>query len=137
MLNYLRALIVAVRAHKGQHDKAGRAYIWHPIRVAMMVHGSDAKIVAILHDVIEDSECTLKDLPFLPLAQREALLLLTKDKDADYEAYINKIAENPIAKAVKIADLKHNSNLKRLSSISQNDIARKEKYIKALRILTA
>ena len=135
MLSYIKAFKVAYQVHKGQKDKGGKPYIWHPLRVALGVHGRDEKIVALLHDVLEDSDLSVFELKFLNELQKEALLLMTHDKNEPYFVYINKIKNNKIAKQVKMSDLKQNSNLKRLKRITSNDKVRTEKYLKALKVL--
>ncbi len=137
MLSYIKALKVAFVAHNGQKDKAGKPYIFHPIKVSFGVKGFDAKIVALLHDVIEDSSIQAESLVFLTKEQREALDLLTHNKSVPYFEYIRKIKGNRIAKAVKLSDLRHNSNLRRLKVVSENDRKRAEKYSKAIELLLA
>jgi len=135
MLNYLKAFKAAYKAHKGQRDKGGKPYLLHPLYVALGVKGRDEKITALLHDVIEDSNITIDELDFLTAKQKEALLLMTHDKKEPYFDYIKGIKSNPIARAVKISDLKQNSNLKRLKKVTAKDIERREKYLKALSML--
>ena len=131
----IKAFITMLKAHFRQKDKAGKPYIFHPINVMLGVKTKDAKVAALLHDVIEDSEYTLDDLYFLTDKQKLALSLLTHDKEDDYLEYIKNIKRNDIAKEVKLSDLRQNSNLNRLKNITQKDITRKEKYLKAIRIL--
>lgn len=136
MFDILRALNIARKAHRGQKDKAGKPYILHPVRVALGVKGKKAKVIALLHDVLEDSDkYRIEDLSFLDEKQREALLLLTHDKEVPYFEYVEKIKSNPLAKAVKLSDLKQNSNLKRLRTVTEKDRTRVEKYKKAISIL--
>lgn len=131
------ALKIATEAHKGQVDKAGVAYIEHPKFVANLVNTEEEKIVALLHDVIEDTTVTLQDLKKYGFSKEviEAIILLTKNKTVKYSEYIRNIKLNKIARIVKIADLKHNSDISRLSSITQKDLDRLKKYKEALRIL--
>ena len=131
------ALKIATEAHKGQVDKAGVAYIEHPKFVANLVNTEEEKIVALLHDVIEDTTGTLQDLKKYGFSKEviEAIILLTKNKTVKYSEYIRNIKLNKIARIVKIADLKHNSDISRLSSITQKDLDRLKKYKEALRIL--
>ncbi len=135
MINYIKALIIMFQAHKGQKDKAGRVYIFHPLAVSFGVKTKDAKIVALLHDVLEDSNYTIEDLNFLTEKQKCSLDLLTHKKDESYFDYIEKIKSDDIAKQVKLSDLKHNSNLKRLKNITEEDLERVKKYKKAMEIL--
>ena len=136
MINYLKALIIMFQAHKGQKDKAGKTYIFHPLKVSFGVKTKDAKIIALLHDVLEDSNYTIEDLDFLTEKQKYSLNLLTHKKDESYFDYIEKIRDDDIAKEVKLSDLKHNSNLKRLKNITEKDLERVEKYKKAIEILS-
>lgn len=135
MIDYIKALRIALRAHRGQRDKAGRAYILHPIHVALGVRGKSERIVALLHDVLEDSDMTIEDLGFLNEEEKEALLLLTHPKNEPYFDYINWVKENKIARAVKMSDLKHNSDASRLKEITEKDRQRFAKYQKARAIL--
>ena len=135
---YEVALSIAVKAHRGQVDKAGVDYIKHPIHVASLVTSENAKIVALLHDVIEDSAYTLADLKNNGFTEEiiEAVSILTKSKNVSYEDYLKKIKENSLAREVKLADLQHNSDLRRLSKISACDLKRVEKYRKAIEFLS-
>ena len=135
MIDLLRALFIAARAHKGQKDKGGKFYIFHPINVSLNVKGKDEKIVALLHDVIEDTSYTIDDLKFLTKDQKEALLLLTHDKETPYMTYIEFIKKNKIASRVKLADLDQNMNLNRLKIVTEKDLERLEKYKKARDLL--
>ena len=136
MLRLFKAFFIMLRAHINQKDKSGRCYIFHPINVALGVKGIRAKTVALLHDVLEDSDIySFKDFGFLDEEQKEAILLLTHSEKVEYFEYINKVKTNKIALAVKLADLRHNSDLKRLKTITEKDIDRKNKYLKAIEIL--
>jgi (p)ppGpp synthase/HD superfamily hydrolase len=127
---------VAECAHKGQKDKAGIDYINHPLTVASFVESEDEKIAALLHDVLEDTE-------FPEIALRilfgdkivDSLLLLRHEKGVNYFDYVAKIKSDPLARAVKLADLRHNSDLSRLPEITEKDLKRAEKYKKAIEIL--
>ena len=136
MLRLFKAFFIMLRAHINQKDKAGRCYIFHPINVALGVNGVRAKTVALLHDVLEDSELySIEDFKFLDKEQMEAILLLTHSANEEYFNYINKVKTNKIALDVKLSDLMHNSNLKRLKTITERDINRRNKYLKAIEIL--
>lgn len=136
MLRLFKAFFIMLRAHINQKDKAGRCYIFHPINVALGVKGIRTKTVALLHDVLEDSDLyNIKDFSFLDEEQMEAILLLTHSANEEYFNYINKVKTNKIALAVKLSDLRHNSNLKRLKTITEKDINRRNKYLKAIEIL--
>ena len=132
-----KAYMIANRAHKGQVDKAGKPYILHPLYVMSKMHTEEEAIVAILHDVIEDTDCTLDDLRKAGFSENvlESLRLLTHDPKEQYMNYIMKIKDNPIARSVKIADLKHNMDLTRSPHPTQKDYERVEKYKAALQIL--
>ena len=136
-----RAFWTATAAHDGQFDKAGIAYINHPVTVA--AHAAEnisAIIVALLHDTIEDTPLTLDELQKkIPLTAEEftALKLLTHDKKIPYLDYVAQIKSNELARRVKIADLRHNSDLSRIKNPSPKDFARVEKYQAALKILLA
>lgn len=124
--------------HMGQKDLAGRPYIDHVMRVARRVakHGADAMIVALLHDIIEDSKITQSELKLLfPEEIVKAVATLTHKKGDRYKDYIKKIAQNPLSKAVKIADLEDNMDMKRLNKVRQVDMDRQRKYTKAIEYL--
>lgn len=131
-----RAVEIALDAHRGQTDKAGKPYIMHPMTVAANMKTTDGIIVALLHDVVEDSDITLDDLKkeFTPNII-EALQLLTHDDETEYFDYIREIKSNVLAKSVKIQDLMHNSDISRLKNVTQRDIDRLNKYKKALDFL--
>ena len=136
-----QAYKIARAAHSGQVDKADVDYINHPVAVASNV-GEDisAIIIALLHDVVEDTGLTFEYLEKnVPLTAEElaALKLLTHAENIPYANYIEKIKTNKLAAKVKIADLKHNSDLSRLSNVTEKDLQRVEKYKKALANLTA
>ena len=134
-----KALRIAYDAHKDQVDKTGLPYIFHPFHLAEQMETEDEVILALLHDVVEDSEMTLDDLrkDGFPGHVIEALSLLTKDDGAkrDYADYIGLIASNPLAAKVKLADLRHNSDVTRLDAIDDKMEKRLEKYRKAISAL--
>lgn len=134
-----RAYQTALEAHNGQVDKSGVEYINHPLKVAAQVSDDvSAIIVALLHDTIEDTALTLDELrEKIPLTnnESEALKLLTHDEKIPYFDYVTAIKSNPLARRVKIADLKHNSDLSRIKNPSPKDFARVEKYSAALKLL--
>lgn len=132
------ALSIATQAHEGQLDKAGVDYIEHPIYVASQVDTEEEKAVALLHDVIEDSPVSAEELlqAGLPETVVTAVQVLTKKKEQDYQTYLETVKKNPLARVVKLADLKHNSNLSRLSSITEKDRERLKKYKKAIDFLS-
>ena len=132
------ALSIAKAAHRGQFDKAGIDYIEHPIYVASQVDSEEEKAVALLHDVIEDSPFTAEELLLagLPETVVTAVQILSKKKGQDYQTYLKTVKSNPLARAVKLADLKHNSDLSRLENITDKDLERLEKYKKAIDYLS-
>ena len=138
MNKYELALKIATEAHKGQVDKAGVPYINHPLTVASLVDTEEEKIVALLHDTIEDTNITEQDLLNYGFSNKivEEVKLLTHNKNVPYMDYIAKIKDNKLARKVKIADLTHNSDLSRLKEITEKDKKRYEKYQKALLYLS-
>jgi (p)ppGpp synthase/HD superfamily hydrolase len=131
-----KAYELANNLHRGQVDKSGQPYIDHLIEVANQVDSVEAVMVALLHDAMEDQGVTSRFLisQGFPDAVIEAISLLTKIDD-DYMSYIQRIKQNDLARVVKIADMRHNSDLSRLKSVSEKDIARKEKYLKSIELL--
>ena len=134
-----KAYEIAKKAHLGQVDKAGEDYIKHPEKVASFVKTDEEKAVAYLHDVIEDTELTLEDLHEYEFSKEviEAVDIITKKKGEDYQSYLNSVKKNKLARAVKLADLRHNSDLTRLIKVTEKDIKRKEKYQKAIDFLNS
>ncbi len=132
-----KALRVAFEAHKDQMDKSGLPYVFHPFHLAEQMKDEQTTAAALLHDVVEDSEYTFADLEKMGFEQPvlDALALLTHQPEVDYFDYVRKIRTNPIAAAVKKADLKHNSDLSRLDEVTEKDLERVQKYRKALQIL--
>ena len=131
------ALRISLDAHEGQVDRAGKPYIYHPLTVATMTGSFDEFVTALLHDVIEDSTYTPADLLAAGIPEHivEALILLTHEDDEPYLDYVRKLKCNDLARAVKLADLKHNSDLSRLPMVTDKDLERVEKYKKAMEIL--
>lgn len=132
-----KALKLCFEAHKDQVDKSGLPYVHHPFHLAEQMETEDTVIVALLHDVVEDTEYTLDDIRAMGFPERivEALSYMTHDDAVPYLDYVAKIKENPIATAVKLADLKHNSDLSRLDVVDEKALERVEKYRKAMAIL--
>ena len=129
-----KAMKLCFEAHKDQVDKSGLPYVFHPFHVAEQMQDEVTTTVALLHDVVEDTDYTLKDLSEMgfPQTVTDALALLTHDKSISYSDYVSSIKSNPVARAVKIADLKHNSDLSRLDIITDDDMTRIEKYRRSL-----
>lgn len=132
------AFEIAKVAHAGQKDKAGLDYILHPQQVAAMVTTDEEKAVALLHDIIEDTDVTAGELlaKGLPVSVVEAVETLTKKHNQSYAEYLTGVKRNRLATTVKLADLKHNSDLSRLKKITQKDRERVEKYRKAIAYLS-
>lgn len=130
-----KALKLCFEAHKDQVDKTGIPYVFHPYHLAEQMKDETTTIVALLHDVVEDTELTFDDLKEYPIEVIEALKLLTHDPNVEYMDYVKEIAKNEIARTVKIADLTHNSDLTRLDIIDEKALKRKEKYTKAYNYL--
>ena len=124
------ALELAVEKHKNQTDKAGNPYILHPLHVMENVNSKEGKIVAILHDIIEDTDVTEDYLLKIGLSKRivDAVVALTRSEDKNYQEYIKNLSSNPLAKEVKLADLEHNMDLKRLPTLEEKDLERNRKY---------
>ena len=134
-----KAYKIAKKAHLGQVDKAGEDYIKHPEKVASFVKTDEEKAVAYLHDVIEDTELTLENLYEYDFSKEviEAVDIITKKRGEDYQSYLHSVKKNKLARAVKLADLRHNSDLTRLTKVTEKDIERKEKYQKAINFLNS
>ncbi len=131
------ALKICFDAHKNQLDKSGLPYVYHPFHVAEQMKDEVTTAVALLHDVVEDSHYTFRDLKNFGFPEEvlDALDLLTHDPGIPYMDYIRLIKQNAVASAVKTEDLRHNSDLTRLDHVSQNDKERAEKYKEALELL--
>ncbi len=128
---------LSFEAHKDQIDKSGMPYVFHPFHLAEQMDTEEKVIVALLHDVVEDTEYSLKDLENMgfPESVIQALALLTHEKGVPYMDYVARIKENQIARAVKLADLKHNSDLSRLDFVDEKAVQRVQKYEKAIALL--
>ena len=134
-----RAKAIATSAHEGQVDKAGKPYIKHPMRVMNMGKTVEEKIAGVLHDVVEDSDWTFEMLEKegIPKDVMDALRCVTKlSEDEDYDHFIERVKTNPLAVKVKINDLKDNMDITRLGEVTEKDLARLNKYIRAYRQLT-
>lgn len=126
-------------AHRNQVDKSGLPYVFHPFHLAEQMDSEEAVLVALLHDVAEDTDYTLQDMRVMgfPESVLEALNLLTHREGEPYMDYIARIKTNPLARQVKLADLRHNSDLTRLDAVDEKTLARAEKYAKAIAMLEA
>ena len=134
-----RAIEIATEAHQGQFDKAGRDYIGHPLRVMEMGKTKEEKIVGVLHDVIEDTDWTFERLAEEGFSDEviAALRCVTKiSENENYDDFIDRVKKNPLAVAVKINDLTDNMDIRRLPYLSDKDVKRLKKYLKAYKRLT-
>lgn len=129
-----KAMKLCFEAHKDQVDKSGLPYVFHPIHLAEQMSDECSTIVALLHDVVEDTDYTFDDLIESGFDDEviEALKLMTHVDDVPYMEYVAKIKDNPIARKVKLADLRHNSDLSRLDVVDEKALQRKEKYMQAI-----
>ena len=132
-----KAMKFCFQAHKDQVDKSGIPYVFHPIHLAEKMEDELTTVVALLHDVVEDTDYTFDDLRELgfPEAVVSTLMLLTHDADTPYLDYVARLKDHPAAKAVKLADLQHNSDLSRLDTVDEKALARVEKYRQAIELL--
>ena len=132
-----RALQIAIQAHREQKDKSGREYIMHSIRVAERCKNPRAKIVALLHDTIEDTGVTAEYLHSegFPDEIVNSVLSVTKQDGETYDDFVRRAAEDAIGREVKIADLEDNMDIRRLQKITEDDVARFRKYLRAWQYL--
>ena len=132
-----KAMKLCFEAHRNQTDKSGLPYVFHPFHLAEQMTDETTTIVALLHDVAEDSDYSLQDIEAMGFPQEviTAISLLTHDKSVPYMDYVALIKLNPVAKTVKLADLKHNSDLSRLDVVDEKALARREKYLTAIAFL--
>lgn len=132
-----KAIKLAEKYHEGQEDKGGEPYIGHPLRVMEGVETFEEKVLAVLHDVLEDCDVSEDELikEGIPKELVEKLKILCKGKNEEYFHYINRIKNDKAAIKVKLSDLKDNMDLKRIKQITEKDIKRLEKYKKAKEIL--
>jgi len=134
-----RAIAIAVRAHAGQKDRYGAPYILHPLRLMCQVDSQEEKIIAVLHDVVEDTEWNFKDLAREGFSEQiiKALDCLTKREQEPYEKFVERSARNPLARRVKLADLEDNMDLRRTDRLKPKEVERFNKYVKAWQRLMA
>jgi (p)ppGpp synthase/HD superfamily hydrolase len=133
-----RGLLLAVRAHLGQTDKAGQPYVFHPLRLMLAMETEEEKLAALLHDVVEDSAITLDDLrrEGFPETVVQAVDALTRRKPAEsYEEFVARAARHPVARRVKLADLRDNMDITRLAELTPKDTQRLTRYLRAWRFL--
>ena len=132
-----KAMKLCFAAHKEQQDKSGLPYVFHPFHLAEQMPDELTTVVALLHDVVEDSPYTLADLEAMgfPARALDAIGMMTHDDSVPYLDYVAALRTNPIARTVKLADLRHNSDLSRLDRIGPEDLERAEKYRSAIALL--
>ena len=133
MSTLAKAIAIAAQAHVDQVDKAGQPYILHPLRMMQRLDHSDAQIVAILHDVVEDTPITLDDLQAAGFAVAiiAAVEAVTRRAEESYEQFIERLQDNVLARQVKLADLEDNMDLTRIRTLTPADLARVERYHRA------
>lgn len=131
------ALKLCFEAHKEQVDKTDMPYVFHPFHLAEQMETEETTIVALLHDVVEDTDYTIDDLIKMGFDKTvtDAIALLTHDNAVEYMDYVRLVKSNPVAKAVKLADLRHNSDLSRMDVVDEKALSRTEKYKKAIALL--
>lgn len=134
-----QAIAIAAQAHAGQRDRAGQPYILHPLRVMLTAKGTDAKVVAVLHDVVEDSDWSLDRLREAGLTEDQAAALdsVTKRRNEDYFDFVARAGRSVLGRLVKILDLQDNADESRIAFPNDEDRARFIKYRKALSLLQA
>ena len=133
-----KAVRIAARVHCGQVDKSGAPYIGHPLRVMEMGRNEDECILGVLHDVVEDGAISFEDLlaEGFPPYIIDALRCITKlSPDEPYDKFIARVKRNPLAVAVKLNDLTDNMDIRRLPYLSDKDIKRLKRYLKAYKRL--
>ena len=133
-----KAMLICYRAHHGQYDRTGLPYVFHPYHLAEQMEDEYSTVAALLHDVVEDTDITFEELEGegFPDEVMTAVRLLTHSPEVPYYDYVRGVIGNPIAEAVKLADLRHNSDLSRLDTVTEHDLERQRKYLEAIRILT-
>jgi (p)ppGpp synthase/HD superfamily hydrolase len=126
-----KALEIALQAHRGQKDRYGEPYILHPLRIMARVHTTEQKIVALLHDVIEDSAWTIEQLKQEDFSSDilEAVQALTKNPGEDYMNYIRRTAVTDLSRTVKMVDLEDNMDLTRCPQLESEDLERMNRYL--------
>ena len=135
----VKAIQIAVSAHKEQMDKSGQPYILHLIRVMDAGETEQEKICGVLHDLVEDTDWTFEKLENEGFSEEiiSALKCVTKQENEAYDVFISRIKENPLAIKVKLNDLRDNMDITRLVHITKKDRERLNKYLKAYQELKA
>ena len=134
-----KAIKLMYEKHKNQIDKSGMPYVLHPLHVAESMKDEKTTVVALLHDIVEDTDITLTDLIKMQFPKEvvDAIGIMTHTSELSYYEYIERISSNPISTEVKLADLKHNMDLSRLNQITKEDLERLKKYKKSFDYLFA
>lgn len=132
-----RAIAIAAQAHEGQIDKGGQPYILHPLRVMLRMHSEAGRIVAVLHDVVEDSNCSLDELRAEGFSEEviTALAAITRQAGEGRIEAAKRAARHPLARAVKLADNADNADLTRIPAPSEKDLVRMDEYRKVRELL--
>ncbi|WP_173911176.1 guanosine-3',5'-bis(diphosphate) 3'-pyrophosphohydrolase [Acinetobacter sp. Marseille-Q1618] len=132
-----KAIALAAKKHAGQLDKANQPYIFHPLRLMLKVNTPEQQIVAVLHDILEDTDTTIVDLISLGFSQTivDAIVSLTKKSGESRIDAAHRAVQNPIARVVKLADVADNMDLTRIVNPTQKDLQRLEEYQKVRDIL--
>lgn len=134
-----KAIAIASAAHSKQLDRGGKAYILHPLRIMMRLRTEDPELmqIAVMHDVLEDSDWTIEMLAAEGFSKRviSALVLLTHESEDSYDDYIRHVSSTKDTILVKLEDLRDNSDITRLKGVSEKDLKRAEKYHKAFLFL--
>jgi (p)ppGpp synthase/HD superfamily hydrolase len=127
-----KMLVICTNAHHGQYDRGGRPYILHPLRVMSFLKTDDEELqcIALGHDVIEDTNTTYADLRAAGISERviEGIRALTKQPGQTYDEYKEVVFASKDAMTVKLCDLRHNTDIRRLKGVTEKDIARMAKY---------
>ena len=129
-----RAVAIAAKAHEGQTDKAGMVYLLHPLRLMLQADSDEERMVAVLHDVVEDSDWTLEGLAAEGFSREvlSAVDSVTRRDEETYEEFVQRAGADPIGRRVKLLDLKDNCDLSRIPSPTEKDRARVAKYQRAI-----
>ncbi|KEQ21588.1 GTP pyrophosphokinase [Paenibacillus tyrfis] len=137
MSDLTKAILIATAAHQDQLDKGNQPYILHPLRLMLKAPDNDSRIVAVLHDVIEDTDVTIESLRQEGFAERllEALDCLTRRDNETYEEFLQRIKPNSLARYVKLLDLEDNRDVRRIKNLSEEDFERLQRYEKAVKYL--
>lgn len=133
------AVRIAAEAHAGQRDRYGAPYLLHPLRVMLRMRTDAERMAAVLHDVVEDTEWTLERLRAagFPAEVVSAVDAVTRREGEDYDAFVRRAARDPIGRAVKLADVEDNLDLRRVDEVLPRDVERLNRYLRAWRHLAA